>query len=561
MLEPFYQDHLATIYNGDALTVLKELPNESVQMCMNSPPYWGLRNYADGANIVWGDNHCEHEWGDLLPSPGRSNWHTFTKKYHNPGSHKTTIGASMKQPPLKGDGQGYFCTKCGAWLGQLGLEPTPEFYVEHLMIIFREVKRVLKKDGSFYLNIGDTYVSGKGSCFNPGGGAKSWQSWNDRKVNYPTGRAAPNRMCKTIPPKCMACIPERVLFAMLEDEWTLRNKIIWHKLNHMPGSQKDRFSQSWEYLYWFTKNSKPILWRHEQTGEWRDSEPTKEEKYPLGGRYKHYETGEVVWSRPTPNETANWEHLTPVWHGFDYYFDLDAVRVHHKTQSLERYQRGVNFNDLFGHGPNPQSFNLRIHDVKRGNLGTSAQSGELKASNQEVKNYEYPEKHHGSSMNNVRRLHRGRQKLGSADQGAQKPARAHHSGYFGDNGQALVDFAKGKNPGDLWSITTKPSSISVCPKCETVFSRLLKVCPHCKVEGIVGHFAPYPEALCIDPIKASSRVGDIILDPFAGGGTTGVAAKRLGRQALLIDCVRPYCVMQRYKLQRVEYQPEIEYSK
>ena len=159
-MNPFYEDSTGNkIYNGDALAVLKTLPDESVQMCMTSPPYWGLRNYAGGADIVWPDG----------------------------------------------------------WRGQLGLEPTPELYCEHLMMIFHEVKRVLRKDGSFYLNIGDTYVSGKGSCFNPGGGDKSWQSWVDRRVNYPTGRDAPNRMYKGIPPKCMTCIPERVVFAMLDD--------------------------------------------------------------------------------------------------------------------------------------------------------------------------------------------------------------------------------------------------------------------------------------------------------------------------------------------------------
>jgi len=345
----FYSEPFANIYCGHVLPILQSLPDEFIQMCMTSPPYWGLRNYAGGADIIWGDDHCEHEWGDNIPSQDKSNWETFLHKYDSPGSHGGTVGHALKPSIINADGHSNFCLKCGAWRGQLGLEPTPELYVEHLMMIFREVKRVLRKDGSLYLNIGDTYVSGKGSCFNPGGGPKSWQSWNDRKENYPTGRNAPNRMCKTIPPKCMACIPERVLFAMLEDGWILRNKIIWHKRNHMPGSQKDRFTQSWEYLYFFAKSRK-------------------------------------------------------------YYFDLDAVRVPHKTQSLERYQRGVNlgrpaegksgvvgpmqqyirapgwfqdmfqpdgdykgkFDDLFGHGPNPQSFNLRVHDVKRGNKGTSA---------------------------------------------------------------------------------------------------------------------------------------------------------------------------------------------
>jgi DNA modification methylase len=528
----YYKDDFVQIHHDNALEVLRELPSESVQCVITSPPYWGLRNYAGGSDIVWGDDHCEHKWVEESQGLQHENRNFAMSTQEEVVSTKATtfIQKYDRLPAVT-------CIKCGAWRGQLGLEPTPELYVEHLMMIFSEIKRVLKKDGSFYLNIGDTYVSGKGSCFNPGGGLKSWQSWNDRKENYPTGRDAPNRMCKTIPPKCMACIPERVLFAMLEDGWILRNKIIWHKRNHMPGSQKDRFTQSWEYLYFFTKSRK-------------------------------------------------------------YYFDLDAVRVPHKTQSLERYQRGVNlgrpaegksgvvgpmqqyirapewfqemfapdedykgkFDDLFGHGPNPQSFNLWVRDVKRGKKGTSAQSGELKASEEGIENYEYPEKHHGSPMNNVPRLHRDRtpRQKNIISHFEQKDSGGHYL-YGGlESPEGIHENPKGKNPGDLWSISTKPSSISVCPKCETVFPRLIKICPNCKVEGIVGHFAPYPKALCISPIKASSRVGDVILDPFAGGGTTGVAAKRLGRQAIIIDCVRPYCVMAKYKLQRVEYQPEME---
>ena len=73
-MEPFYKEPMATIFCGDALEVLKELPDESVQMCMSSPPYWGLRAYAGGKDIVWGgDESCEHEWGAEVIVPRQSN--------------------------------------------------------------------------------------------------------------------------------------------------------------------------------------------------------------------------------------------------------------------------------------------------------------------------------------------------------------------------------------------------------------------------------------------------------------------------------------------------------
>lgn len=410
---------------------------------------------------------------------------------------------------------------------------------------------MLRKDGCFYLNIGDSYA-GSGSAHaenhaNPG----ISQSFKRQGVPHYGGLPERYLAPKGLQPKCMACIPERVLFAMLDDGWILRNKIVWHKRNPMPSSVKDRFTQTWEYLYFFTKSKK-------------------------------------------------------------YYFDLDAVRQPHKTASIDRYMSAIkrgeggqgkleagigavqhragmdgivavpkDIQDIFGHGPQPQSFNLRVRDVKRGKKGTSAQGGELKASDQEIDEYEYPEKHHGSSMSNQPSLHRDRpltaphhrdsgdgweaqaiegrqQKHASSDIEPQSPARKHHSGYFGEDGQPLVDLAKGKNPGDVWSISTKPSSISVCPNCETVFKRLLKVCPNCHAKGIVGHFAPYPEGLCIDPIKASTREGDVVLDCFAGGGTTGIVAKKLGRKSILIDCVRPYCIMAKYRLERTGYQGDFK---
>ena len=562
-MESFYQEPMAIIYNGDALKVLRALPDESTQMCMTSPPYWGLRNYADGASMVWStDGNCEHIWGKTIHK-GRTGWEA------TPEGQKQFKSATTEQ--YQSDSN--FCSLCGAWRGQLGLEPTPELYVEHLIMIFREVKRVLRRDGSFYLNIADTYSATR-SYQVP---QSKWQSSEPQVSGIP--------MSATMTPKCMVCIPERVMFAMLEDGWILRNKIIWHKPNNMPSSVKSRFTSTWEYLLFFSKNTKTLLWRNRETGEWRDTKPTKEENYPYGMR----------------DEEGN--KLQPLWMGFSYYFNLDAVRQPHKTQSLERYQRGVNlgrpaegksgevgpmqqyerapqwfkdmfppdtdykgkFDELFGCGPNPQSFNLGVRDVKRGKKGTSAQSGELKASEKEVEEYEYPEKHHGSSMINQASLHRDRFDRAAKRSIPMTPP--HHAHRFRESdfgaeatGETADFHPKGKNPGDLWSITTKPSSISVCPKCETVFRRLLKVCPYCGVEGIVGHFAPYPEALCVDPIKASTKPGDTVLDPLAGGGTTGVAAKRLGRKAILIDCVRAYCVMVRHKLQRVEYQPELEHS-
>ena len=116
--------------------------------------------------------------------------------------------------------------------GQIGLEETPEKYVEKMSEVFKELKRVLKKIGTFFLNIGDTY----------GGSMQGY------------GVKDPNMF--NIMPKCLLMIPERLAFTLIQDGWILRNKVIWHKPNHMPSSVKDRFSNSWEYVYFFTKSRK-----------------------------------------------------------------------------------------------------------------------------------------------------------------------------------------------------------------------------------------------------------------------------------------------------------------
>jgi len=648
---------------------------------------------------VWGGSeNCEHEWEGsehyehreerVVSGKSRTTerfWGSPTRKFNTDIQHHWS---------------NVFCTKCGAWRGQLGLEPTPELYVEHLMMIFREVKRVLRRDGSFYLNIGDTYSA------SPAGNKEvyRWQHANKPEKDLDAQRV---RFNKTLiaPAKCMICIPERVMFAMIEEGWILRNKNIWHKNNAMPSSVKDRFSTTWEYLYFFTKNDSTILWRNQETGEWRDTRPTKQENYPWGGMYQNIETREFRWDKPPQSEKDNWIKYQPLWMGFDYYFELDAVREPHKTQSLERYQRQVNFSasgrtsdnkyigqevypgssqiyrggrnlapdwfdemfppdeeykgkfdDLFGHGPNPQSFNLRVSDVKRGKHGAYVEGDkvkELKASEEEIEEYEYPERakkdkqyqrrdtqyqitpteapnrsskdwkaeaakrgqlfdqpvahqgggntglkgHHGSSHDGrggfdgeardrplvaphhpyrgdgwEKQAIEGREPKIKHDQAVGRTGNVAYTdplhtrdyspkgknpgdilserqenivGHFeqkGSGGHYLYggiespegrhEHPLGKNPGDYWEITTQP------------------------FKG--AHFAVFPEKLCVRPILASTRVGDVVLDPFAGSGTAAVVAKRLGRKAILIDCVEQYCAIAKNRVSKVEYQPGLK---
>lgn len=146
--------------------------------------------------------------------------------------------------------------------GQLGLEETPEEFAENLVKVFREVKRVLRDDGTVWLNLGDSYSSG-------GRTTTTNQSLRGDK-NYGVTRPKPN---KNIKPKDLIGIPWRVAFALQQDGWYLRQDIIWHKPNPMPESVKDRCTKAHEYIFLLSKNVKYYF----------DNEAIKEDaKYPQG---------------------------------------------------------------------------------------------------------------------------------------------------------------------------------------------------------------------------------------------------------------------------------------
>lgn len=154
------EDFVNKIICEDCLEGMKQMPNECVDMAMTSPPYWGLRDY--GIEQIFGeDKECEHEWKGEKKNKKRFN------KFES-GKSRNDYRFFGDDPTRKFYGQhekhesNIHCSKCQAWKGQLGLEPTSEMYIEHLTRIFNEVKRVLKKEGTLWLNIGDTYSGGAG---------------------------------------------------------------------------------------------------------------------------------------------------------------------------------------------------------------------------------------------------------------------------------------------------------------------------------------------------------------------------------------------------------------
>ena len=148
------------VVRGDA----RQLPlrESSIQCVVTSPPYWGLRDYGLPPSVWGGDPACGHGWMASIEARGRSNWDSFNEYRQDGYNNRSAAGKTAAvEESTKATAHGAFCA-CGAWRGTLGLEPTPELYVQHLVAVFREVRRVLRGDGTCWVNLGDSYA-GSGS--------------------------------------------------------------------------------------------------------------------------------------------------------------------------------------------------------------------------------------------------------------------------------------------------------------------------------------------------------------------------------------------------------------
>ena len=268
----YLDEDSVTLYNGDCLEVLKDIQNDSVDCVITSPPYYQLRKYSGIPDYVWGgDKSCEHDWSLIERKPiGGS------------GSNGN-VGANKNDSANMRDGSVFsnICSKCGAWKGQLGLEPTYRMYLDHMIAIMSELARVLKPSGTMWINLGDSY-SGSGNGTNDYRTEKS-KSISGKGFDYnkliQAKQTDENK--KLFPSKSLMLIPHRFAIRCVDElGLILRNDIIWAKRNGMPESVTDRFSKKHEFIFFFVKGQK-------------------------------------------------------------YYFDLDSVRGKHKPESVKRNEYGL----------------------------------------------------------------------------------------------------------------------------------------------------------------------------------------------------------------------------
>jgi DNA modification methylase len=465
---------LNKIHCGDAYELLKQIPSESVDCVITSPPYFSHRKY-NTERIFDGDPNCSHEWNEYIKpkergSYGESSWHR----------------PSRDNEPKWNSQVSHFCVKCNAIKCELGLEPDYRLYVKHLVDLFREVKRILKKTGSFWLNLGDTYAGSHSGRHD----STLFQNPKRKHIaeqiyDKPTPQAYAD-----LPPKCLMLIPMRVALALIDDGWILRNVIIWSKPNSLPESVKDRLSNKFEYIFHFVKSRK-------------------------------------------------------------YYYQLDYIRISHKTESIERYERALRQVE----SGNPKLHKKVLEDGKVVSVMVPKElTSNLISTNSKFLKTDIKTASPGARA--VRTLLSGKLtthvKKKLLDVGAYLKAKLKESGlnikqlseitgikkttlehYFRTDfsGQALPDRETwnilkpilnlgnyddyiseeirsalpqlhpfGKNPGNIWEINTRP----------------LKE----------AHYAPFPPELPLRPILATCPPDNgIVLDPLAGSGTTALTCE------------------------------------
>lgn len=226
---------------GDAIEKLRTLQSSSVNTCVTSPPYYGLRDYGTGT-WIGGDPNCPH-------------YRTTKRSDTTATGHKAMVDSGH---PVGDAIYKTVCPICGAVRvdSQIGLEETPEEYINRLVEVFREVKRVLCDDGILWVNIGDSYnASGHGRK------ADGSIKFSDKSTKQTTNNGSyAGTFKKTLvngcKPKDLIGIPWMLAFALRADGWYLRQDIIWAKNNPMPESVKDRCTRSHEYIFMLTKKRK-----------------------------------------------------------------------------------------------------------------------------------------------------------------------------------------------------------------------------------------------------------------------------------------------------------------
>jgi DNA modification methylase len=428
---------------------MAEMEPESVHCVVTSPPYWGLRDYGT-ATWIGGDEACDHLAGALVSA--KSGLRNDGREHVGPYAGEKAVTTGMPHRSI--------CGKCGATRvdSQLGLEPTPEAYVESMVAVFREVKRVLRSDGTVWLNLGDSYA---GSSQTGGTDVSGLLGYGNSGTRDPKVTHGPKRPLAGLKPKDLVGIPWRVAFALQADGWYLRSDIIWAKPNPMPESVTDRPTKSHEYLFLLSKSPRYYY----------DADAVREENSGSDVNKRRAEAGLLarasakdLASRSQGGNGRNPDSQTP--------YGVGGRNLRSVWNIATQPYPGAHFATF------PQA--LVEPCIKAGTSEKGVCPGCGDPWERVVEKGEFVD---SSSSTQKRRVVNARE--------------------VGRYGTDQLDVG-----------STAGSGAFVFGRYETTTTGWRPSCP-CVIQ--------------LDPVPA------IVLDPFAGSGTTGLVAQRLSRRAVLID--------------------------
>jgi DNA modification methylase len=410
------------IHQGDALEVLRGMESESVNCCVTSPPYFGLRNYG--------------------------------------------------------------------YDGQIGLEDTPEEFVSKLVAVFREVLRVLRADGTCWINIGDSYAS-------------AWPCSRRNKIgsgSLPDGKLQnrPPRLGVGLKEKDLIGVPWMLAFALRADGWYLRQDIIWNKPNPMPESVRDRCTKAHEYIFLLTKSyrytydAEAIAEQAIFVGDQRHlrTDSTSSVRFGESGRRSNGKPQAV-----TRNKRSVWSMAT-----------LPTPDAHFATFPIELPEMCI----LAGCPPEGKRCNCE--ELIATPLGTGESDDPTKETGR-------------AGMNRARRIDEGTRPITRLEQ-------RHYAQQIKESGHKdrIREIC---GPGFDHYVRTDASGARPIPP--DSLNHLIEA----------GLLVPAPKA-CSCPVDAAG----IVLDPFAGAGTTGLAALKNGRRFVGIELNPEYIEIAKRRAER-----------
>jgi DNA modification methylase len=416
-MKPAWDDGWAQMYVGDSIDVLSQLPEKSVHCCVTSPPYFGLRSY--------------------LPSD---------------------------HPDKAKEG---------------GAQETPEAYVEWMVQVFRTVWKVLRDDGTCWINLGDSYAAN--------GGADPYRRTTSGKLMPPQGRAPAGHGLK---PKDLLMIPARVALALQADGWYLRSQIVWAKPNPMPESVTDRPTQATEMVYLFSKKPRYFY----------DAEAVREQASESNGWAKQRANGLNTW---TYNDTEARKAVT-------------GQSIEASTRNLRNYWQ-ISTRPYPGshYATFPPELPMRCIKAGTSERGVCSECGAP-----------------------WRRITERVDKGYDGSRYGERAVGASGGAITGGTARSTLGSSNGKLTGDSRTIGFEPTCEHFPRQDSGKGSVSDPVRPHSKGRGPKKNFGnPTKETSGWEPgcEHSAEVIPATVLDPFSGSGTTGLIARKLGRRSILVD--------------------------